>query len=98
MTTESPRLIILGSINSGATAIQADVTNLGSAVPVAVLLSTNYTLANPRPPGFPTRPSMTGAAFANLDVPGDVIASGTTIKTLQCEATALVNAGAATFG
>ena len=94
---ESARLVTLGTINGGATAIQADVTNLGSAVAVAVLLSTDYTLANPRPPGFPTRPSMTGAAFANLDVPGNVIPSGTTIKTLQCEATALVNAGAGTL-
>ena len=65
MTTESPRLITVGSINSGATAIQADVTNFGWAAPVEVPLWTNYTLANPRPPGFPIRPSLTGAAVAN---------------------------------
>jgi hypothetical protein len=95
--SEGARLLTLGTISGGSVAIAADVTNLGSATPVKVTLSTDYTLANPRPPGFPTRPGMTGAAFASLDVPGELIPSGTTIATLQCEATALINAGAGTL-
>lgn len=97
--TLNPNLLILGTIDDGATAIQADVSQgLGSAVSVQVTLTTAYTLANPRPPGWPFRPSMTGAAFANLDVPGRVIASGTVLEVLQPEATALINASAATLG
>jgi hypothetical protein len=96
--SDSPRLVTLGSINSGGISIQADVTNLGSAVAVAVTLSTNYTLANPRPPAFPVRPSWTGVAVAAFDdVAGAVIASGTVLEVLQAEATALINAGAATL-
>jgi hypothetical protein len=93
--SESPRLVTLGTINAGATPIQADVTVLGSAVPVAVTLSTAYTLANPRPPGFPTRPGLTGVAAVDGESPGLVLPSGTTIALLACEATALINAGAA---
>jgi hypothetical protein len=97
--SDSPRLVTLGSINGGATSVQADVTNLGSAVPVEVTLSTDYTLANPRPPGFPVRPSWTGVAVAAFnDVAGAVIASGATIAVLQAEATALIDAGAASLG
>jgi hypothetical protein len=96
--SDSPRLVTLGSINSGSTSVQADVTNLGSAVAVAVTLSTNYTLANPRPPGFPVRPSSTGVAVASFDdIAGAVIESGTALSVLQCEATALIAAGAATL-
>ncbi len=96
--SDSPRLVTLGSINSGGTSIQADVTNLGSAVPIAVTLSTNYTLANPRPPGFPVRPSWTGVEIASFDdIAGAVIESGTALNVLQCEATALIAAGAATL-
>jgi hypothetical protein len=96
--SESPRLVTTGTINGGATAIQADVTTLGSAVPVAVTLSTAYTLANPRPPGFPTKPGLTGVAVIHEETLGMVISSGTTIALLACEATALINAGAATLG
>jgi hypothetical protein len=95
--TEGPRLVTVGTINAGVTPIQADVTVLGSDVAVAVTLSTDYTLSNPRPPGFPTRPSMTGTDAAHLEHPGQVIAAGTTIKVLRCEATALVAAGAGTL-
>jgi hypothetical protein len=88
-----PNLVTLGSINSGATLIQADVSaGLGSAVTVTLLM--DYALANPRPPGFPFRPSMTGAPVAGLDYPR-TLASGTTLEVLQVEATALINAGAA---
>jgi hypothetical protein len=93
-----PNLVTLGTINSGATVIQADVSqSLGSAVPVEVTLTTAYTLVNPRPPGFPFRPSMTGAPTAGLDYPR-TLSSGTVLEVLQVEATALINAGAATLG
>ena len=94
--SESPRLVTLGTINAGATAIQADVTTLGSDVAVGVTLTTDYELANPRPPGFPFRPSMTGTDQFGLDYPKTVL-SGTSIKVLACEADALINAGAATL-
>jgi hypothetical protein len=90
-------LVTVGTINGGATAIQADVTVLGSDVAVAVTLSTPYTLADPRPPGFPTRPSMTGVDAAHLEHPGLAISAGTTIRVLRCEANALISAGAATL-
>ncbi len=93
-----PNLVTVGSINSGATLIQIDVANgIGSDVPVKVLLSADYLLAAVRPPGMPTRPSMTGATTANLDAPGRTISSGSTISVLKCEATALVAAGAGTL-
>jgi hypothetical protein len=87
-----PRLVQVGSINSGATPINADVTSIGSDVAVAVLLSTNYAMLNP--PGFPFRASFTGAAVPQYP---HTITSGTTLKVLRCEATALVAAGAATL-
>lgn len=93
----NPSLVTVGTINGGATEIKADVTSLGSAVAVTVLLSTNYTLANPRPPGFPTKPGLTGAAYANLDVPGMTLNSGTTVAFLKAEADALVTAGAGSY-
>jgi hypothetical protein len=88
----NPRLVQVGSINSGATPINADVTVLGSDVAVAVLLSTNYSMLNP--PGYPFRASFTGAAIVQFP---QTILSGTTIKVLRCEATALVSAGAGTL-
>lgn len=90
---ESPRLVTAGTIDGGATAIDVDVTVLGSAVPVAVTLSTDYAML--QPPGYPLRPSFTGAASA--EYPGQVATSGTTIMVLDCEAAALVNAGAAAY-
>ena len=90
---ESPRLVLLGVAN--ATNIQADVTTLGSAVPVSVTLTASYALANPRPPGFPFRPSMTGTDAADLDYPR-TIPTGTVLEVLACEANALVAAGVAT--
>jgi hypothetical protein len=91
MTTESARLVQLGTANS--TPIQADVTVLGSSV--AVLLSADYVLSDPRPPGYPFRPEWTGSA-PPLSDDGRTITAGTTLHVLACEATALITAGAAT--
>jgi hypothetical protein len=78
----------------GTTAIVVDMYVLASAVPVKVHLSQPYTTA--QPPGYPSRPSMTGAAQHNVDYP-QTIASGTTLALLPVEAAALVAAGAATY-
>jgi hypothetical protein len=92
-----PNLVTLGTCNGGSTVIQADVSaGLGSDVAVAVTLTANYTLANPRPPGFPFHPSFTGAAAVSLEYPR-TIPSGTTMKCLRIEAAALVTAGVATY-
>jgi hypothetical protein len=89
---EGPRLLTVGTINAGATPIQADVTSLGSDVSVRVTLSTDYAMIDP--PGYPYRPSYTGSATPQSP---RTIPSGTTVAFLRCEATALVNAGAATL-
>jgi len=91
--SESPRLVQTGTVDGNP--IEVDVTVLGPAVPVGVTLTADYVLANPRPPGFPFRPGMTGVDSADLDYPR-TLPSGTTIELLSCEATALLNAGAAT--
>lgn len=80
---EGPRLVRVGTINSGATPIQADVTVLGSAVAVAVTLSTDYAMENPV--GFPFRASFTGTAIPQYP---HTITAGSTIKVLACEASA----------
>jgi hypothetical protein len=90
--SEGPRLLTVGTINGGAMPIQADVRSLGSDVPVAVLLSTDYAMLDP--PGFPFRTSFTGAATPQFP---KTIASGTMLSVLRAEATALVAAGAATL-
>lgn len=95
--SEGARLVTVGTINGGSTPIQADVKVLGSDVSVSVTLSTDYELASPRPPGFPSRPSMTGVHAAHVEYAGRVIPAGTTISVLRCEADALVAAGAATL-
>lgn len=87
---EGARLVRVGSINSGATPINADVTSLGSAVAVAVTLSVDYAMENP--PGFPFRASFTGAATPQYP---HTVTAGSTINVLACEAKALVAAGAA---
>ena len=87
--SESPRLVTVGTISGGVTPIQADVTSLGSDVPVAVLLSTDYAMLDP--PGYPFRASFTGAATPQYP---HTISSGTTIRVLRCEADAIVAAGA----
>ena len=90
----NPSYVTIGTVLGSP--INVDVANgLGNAI--AVTLSNDYVLANPRPPGFPFRPSWTGAAApASLDFP-KTVPSGTRIFVLQCEATALVNAGAASY-
>jgi len=92
--TESPRQVQTGTV--GATPILVDVTSLGSAVAVSVQLTSNYVLANPRPPGFPFRPSMTGADTPHVDYPR-TLTNGTVVSFLKCEADALIAAGAATL-
>jgi hypothetical protein len=95
MPGESARLVKLGTIDGGATPILADVTTLGSAV--AITLSTDYELIDPDSPpfqGYPQRPSFTGSATPEYP---HTIPSGTTFTVLQCEATALIAAGAATL-
>ena len=89
--TESARLVQLGTVNG--TPIQADVTVLGDTI--AVLLSADYVLADPRPPGFPFRPEWTGAAPPLGDA-ARTVPNGTTLHVLNCEAAALIAAGAAT--
>jgi len=93
--SESARLVPVG-VSNGNT-ISADVTTLGSAVPVAVVLTADYTMLAPDGPfmqGFPNRPSFTGAAIPQFP---HLVPSGTTLELLACEATALVNAGGGTL-
>jgi hypothetical protein len=89
---DNPRLVQVGTV--GATAIMVDVRFLFPAVPVRVLLTQPYAIT--RPPGYPSRPSMTGVAAANLDT-ASTVASGTTIAVLKPEADALVAAGGGTY-
>ena len=91
----NPVLLTVGSIN-GTTSIVVDTSggiNGGYAGAVRVQLTTDYTIV--RPPGYPTRPGLTGAAV--LDFPGEVLASGSEIDLLAPEAAALIEAGAATL-
>ena len=95
MSTESPRLVTTGTVNGAP--IQVDVRTLGIAIKIQLLQ--DYQMLCPESPvsqGFPQRPSMTGAAPGSLDYPR-TIAAGSTLTVLQCEAAALVNAGAATL-
>ena len=89
--TLNPNLVAVGIANGGT--VYADVTILGSAVPVAVVLETSYQMLDP--PGFPSRPSFTGAATVQFP---QTIANGTTLALLACEANALITAGAAVLG
>jgi hypothetical protein len=91
----NPALVTVGTINSGATNINADVSGgLSSAASVAVLLSTAYTML--QPPGWPFRPGVTGAGAQGVTYPA-TIAAGTRIVLLAPEAAALVAAGAGTY-
>jgi hypothetical protein len=86
------RLLQLGTINGGTTPIIADIGYLGGdRAPVSVTLSTDYTLENPGA-GFPVRPFLTGVLQPAFPY---TVASGTTFALLQCEAAALIDAGAA---
>jgi len=89
---ESARQVETGTV--GGSPIYADVTSIGSAVAVAVVLGADYAMLDPL--GFPFRASFTGAAAGNLQYPRTV-PSGTTLQVLACEAAALVAAGAASY-
>jgi hypothetical protein len=90
----NPQLVTLGTIPP-ATPIVVDSYVLDTAVTRRVQLTVPYTTL-PRPPGWPARPSMTGASQYNVDYP-KTIASGTTLALLPVEAAALVAAGAASY-
>jgi hypothetical protein len=89
----NPSYVLVG--NASGIPIEVDVANsIGSAVPVKVLLGVAYTLLHP--PGWPQRPGLTGMAMPG-EWPGLVLAAGTTMAFLACEATALVAAGAGSY-
>jgi hypothetical protein len=85
---EGPRQVQTGSV--GATPVMTDVTNLGSAVPIRVLIGgTDYIATSP--PGFPVRPANTGALVAEGGT--FTFSAGQTYAFLNAEATALVSGG-----
>ncbi len=84
------RLLQVGTVDG--TPIYADVTVLGSAVPVGVVLLQDYAMQDP--PSYPFRPSFTGAATPQYP---HTVSAGTSLLLLACEAAALVNAGAAAY-
>jgi hypothetical protein len=86
-------LVKLGT--AGGTDINVDHSRLEHNAPVKVQLSADYVLVA-RPPGVPTRPSMTGAAVGSLDYPR-TISSGTRLSLVKAEADALVTAGKASY-
>lgn len=89
-----PFYVQTGTVNGSP--ILVDVANgLGADGAVRVTLTADYVLD--KPPGYPTRPSMTGTDPANSDSPGRTITAGTTLALLRPEAAALVNADAATY-
>ncbi len=95
-----PKLVQLGTISGGATAIISDVSGAPTAAgdaPFAaryVTLSTNYAMSGPA--DFPSRPNFTGTAQGQLQYPRTLV-SGTRFQTFACEAAALVAAGAAAY-
>jgi len=84
------RLLVVGTI--GGVDISADVINLGTAVPVSITLTADYTMISP--PGYPARPAFTGAATPQYP---HTVPSGTSLLLLACEAAALIAAGGATL-
>ena len=88
--TAAARPSTTGTAN--ATTIKIDTTHLFHAVPVKVQLTASY--ATSREPGYPARPSMTGAKALDS---AQTVASGTILTLLKPEADALVAAGAATY-
>jgi hypothetical protein len=77
---------------AGGTGINVDLRPLDCSAPQTVNLSANYTIAYP--PGYPSPPSMTGCAAANLSYPR-TIASGQPLTLTKAEAAALIAAGKA---
>ena len=91
----NPRLITVGTINAGATPIQADVTFIdGTVPPTSVTLTTDYAMIEPVEGGYPARPFTIGRDQADIEYPR-TITSGSTVALFACEADALINAGAA---
>jgi hypothetical protein len=87
-----PSLVQVGTI--GATAINVDVSFLYPATLTRVLLSQPYSIT--RPPGYPSRPSMTGTSAQSLDF-ARTIAAGVTLTLLKVEADAIIAAGGGTY-
>jgi hypothetical protein len=78
----------------GSTPVYTDVTSIGGAVAVRVVIGgTDYVATSP--PGFPDRPANTGAAIRE----GGTVtfSAGGTYALLSAEATALIAAGFATL-
>ncbi len=88
----NPTYVVVGTINGGATPIQADVRSLGTDLPVKVTLSTDYAML--APPGWPARPAFTGTTVRNYP---HTITAGTTMAFLKAEADALVSAAAGVY-
>jgi len=88
--SETQRLLLVGV--TGETNVYANVLSIGSDVPVSVTLSADYTMLDP--PGFPSRPSFTGAATPQYP---HTVPEGSVLLLLACEANALVTAGGATL-
>lgn len=93
-------LVVVGTYNSGASNISADVSGASTAAgdpPLAAryaTLSADYAMVDPV--GFPSRPSFAGAAQASLQYPRTLV-SGTRFQTFACEAAALVAASIASY-
>ncbi|MFZ0497110.1 MAG: hypothetical protein WBE80_07870 [Methylocella sp.] len=95
--------VTTGTIDSGATNIDVDVTSLEGPIVVGadklvgkvnVIMTADY--ARHEPVGFPSPPFMTGVTPSGLDFP-KTISSGAAAQFLACEAAALIAAGAASF-
>jgi hypothetical protein len=88
--SDGPRLVTVGICNGSN--VNADLSNVGSAVAVSITLTADYTML--QPPGFPFRPSFTGASTPQYP---HTVAAGTSLLLLACETSALVDAGGATL-
>jgi hypothetical protein len=87
------RFLRVGSVNG--TPIMANIAHLGAQAPVFVTLTADYTVENPGA-GWPAvRPFLAGRV--PLPEFPYTVANGSTIALLQCEADALIEAGAAAY-
>jgi len=77
---------------AGGTEIDVDLLQPAHQGSRTVTLSANYTISYP--PGYPSPPSMTGCAAANLYYPR-TLTNGTQITLSTAEANALIAAGKA---
>jgi len=85
-------LVQTGTVNG--TPVMTDVTSIGGAVAVKVLIGGRDYIAT-SPPGFPDRPHNTGAAIVEGGT--HTFAAGGTYALLSAEAQALVTGGFATY-